>query len=150
MNGKSFDVAMTDAGAWALAALMLVGSPSGHETLRAADMTAAFKGQTISGAYGNGAPFTETYGGDGKIAYRDSYGPMTGHWSVVNDLFCTFYDAPTAGGCFTVERIGENCFDFYAAAGTIEEAQAKEKRRVYAARGWITTKPPTCPPDLQA
>jgi hypothetical protein len=132
-------------------ALLLLAAGTGRNALLGPEISAAFKDQTISGRYQSGYEFTETYAGDGKSKYWDPRGPMTGTWSIVGDLFCTFYDGGSLdGACFRVEKIGENCFDFFSAADSTEEAKAPTREPRYTARAAIDGKKSTCPVELQA
>jgi hypothetical protein len=105
----------------------------------------AFAGVTISGIYGDGMTFTESYGGDGRIAYTDPKKSMTGRWSVVNQSFCTLYDKFVTGGCFRVAQPSSNCFEFYfLTSSEAEAAQPRTGRPSWTARGWDKSKPSTC------
>ena len=71
-----------------------------------------FEGKAVSGAYADGTPVKETYNIGGGIEYWDSIRTSSGTWSVVNNLFCTFYNnTEMSGGCFRVEQVSTNCFD---------------------------------------
>ena len=137
----------------ALAALVFLATPAVATTpkpvvMQGPELIAAFDGKTASGAYGDGTPVRETYLVGGGITYWDpNWGDKTGKWSVINNLFCTFYDGMT-GGCFRVERIGANCFDFLVAASSEEEALQPGQRRDYTARVFIEGAPSTCPDEL--
>jgi hypothetical protein len=122
--------------------------PSKPFVMAGPELIATFDGKTVSGAYGDGTPVRETYAVGGGITYWDStWGDRTGNWSVVNGLFCTFYDG-MAGGCFRVERIGANCFDFFASASSEEEALNPGTRQDYTARVSIEGATSTCPEEL--
>lgn len=113
------------------------------------EIISLFAGVTITGAYADATPFRESYAAEGTLSYWDPRGPAAGQWSVVNNLFCTFYDS-LAGGCFRIEQVGANCFDFYAAASSEQEAATTpDQKPRYTARGSIAGKPSTCPDQLQ-
>jgi hypothetical protein len=132
-----------------LALLVLVASPPlTPRPLDGAAIISAFEGKTLTGAYGDGRPFRETYDAGGAIDYWDPFGAASGQWSVKNNLFCTFYDGMD-GACFRIEQIGANCFDFYAAADTLEQAETPSPKPRYTARGSATDKPSTCPEEVQ-
>ena len=116
--------------------------------LQGPEIISAFEGKTVAGAYHDGLAFRETYFSGGKIDYWDPRASTGGQWSVVNNLFCTFYTAMT-GGCFRIVRVSANCFDFYAAADSTEEALGPEKRSDYTARGAVDGLASTCPDELQ-
>jgi hypothetical protein len=112
------------------------------------DLIATFDGKTVSGVYADGLAVRESYLVGGGITYWDpNWGDKTGKWSVVNNLFCTFYDG-MSGGCFTVERIGANCFDFLVSASSEEEALQPGNRKDYTARVSIDGAKSTCPDEL--
>ena len=108
-----------------------------------------FEGKTATGAYADGTPVKETYKLGGDIDYWDSFRVSTGTWSVVNNLFCTFYNtADMSGGCFRVEQVSANCFDYYALASSTDEALTPTDKPRYTARAHIEGVPDTCPVDL--
>jgi hypothetical protein len=108
-----------------------------------------FEGKAVSGVYADGTPVKETYKLGGGIDYWDSIRSSTGTWSVVNNLFCTFYNnSEMSGGCFRVEQLSANCFDYYALAGSTEEALAPSDKPRYTARAHIEGAPDTCPDEL--
>lgn len=143
----------------ALAALALLATPGAATSPKDApppkpmvmagpELITTFDGRTVSGAYHDGVPVRESYAVGGGITYWDSHwGDKTGTWSVVNGLFCTFYDG-MAGGCFRVERLGSNCFDFLAAASSEEEALQPGLRQDYTARVSIEGAESSCPEEL--
>jgi hypothetical protein len=108
-----------------------------------------FEGKTVTGAYADGTPVKESYKVGGGIDYSDSYRTSTGKWSVVNNLFCTFYDsAEMNGGCFRVEQVSANCFDYLALASTTDEALTPSDKPRYTARAHIEGIADTCPDEL--
>jgi hypothetical protein len=112
---------------------------------------AAFQGQTLQGTYSDGTPLRETYKQDGATDYWDIYRSETGNWSVINNLFCTFYETGEMNGaCFRVEQISNNCYDFFAAANSTEEALRPDGKVNYTARASVQNKPDTCPQALSS
>jgi hypothetical protein len=108
-----------------------------------------FEGKTVTGAYADGTPVKETYKLGGGIEYWDSFRTSTGTWSVVNNLFCTFYNSPEMnGGCFRVEQVSANCFDYLVQASSTDEALTPTDKPRYTARAHIEGLPATCPDDL--
>jgi hypothetical protein len=108
-----------------------------------------FEGKTVKGVYADGTPVQESYKVGGGIDYWDSFRTSTGTWSVVNGLFCTFYNATEmSGGCFRVEQVSANCFDYFALAGSTEEALKPTDKPRYTARAHILGAPDTCPDEL--
>ena len=108
-----------------------------------------FEGKTVKGAYADNTPVQETYFTGGAIDYWDAFRTSKGKWSVVNNLFCTFYDdAEMSGGCFRVEQLSANCFDYFALAGSTEEALKPTEKPRYTARAHIVGAPDTCPDEL--
>lgn len=131
---------------FALAAFAAQAKPP--VVLSGPEIIAAFEGKTVSGAYADGTAVRETYLVGGAITYWDPfYGSRTGQWSVVNNQFCTFYDG-MKGGCFRVERVSENCFDYFAQAASEQEALAPTDKPRYTARAFIEGKPSTCPDEV--
>lgn len=131
-----------------LPAAASAGSAPNAVPLKGPDIIATLEGKTVVGAYANNLAFHEAYEEGGGIVYWDPRGSATGHWSIVNNLFCTFYDN-MQGACFRVERIGANCFDYYSVADTPEAAQKPQEKSTYTARGAIAGQPSTCPDQLQ-
>jgi hypothetical protein len=122
--------------------------PAQPIVMQGPELIATFDGKTANGAYGDGTPVRETYLVGGAITYWDpNWGNKTGKWSVINNLFCTFYDG-MSGGCFRVERIGANCFDFFAVAGSEDEALQPGPRKDYTARVSLEGTKSTCPDEL--
>jgi hypothetical protein len=108
-----------------------------------------FDGKGVSGVYADGTPVRETYKTGGGIDYWDSYRTTTGTWSVVNNQLCTFYnDIEMSGGCFRVEQVSANCFDYFALATSTTEALTPSDKPRYTARASIQGIPETCPDEL--
>ena len=108
-------------------------------------MTHAFGGKSIDGTYADGVAFTETYGADGRLDYRERGRDMTGRWLVRGGSFCTLYDTSPTGGCFRVVRKGANCFEFYFVARDdkqIERGQGQPPS--WTAQAWIKGEFATC------
>jgi hypothetical protein len=115
-----------------------------------AEIRELFAGKAIDGYYANGKLFAESYGEDGRVDYQEPGQSFSGRWSVTADTLCTIYDGNTSGGCFRVRRASLNCFEFYFAARTEEEAVAPPDAPQWAARGWITDQESTCTEDVNA
>jgi hypothetical protein len=123
--------------------------PKGPVALDGAAIIKTFEGKGVSGVYSDGSPVKETYKLGGGIDYWDKVRTSTGTWSVVNNLFCTFYNnTEMNGGCFRVEQLSANCFDYYALAGSTDEALKPSDTPRYTARAHIEGAPNTCPDDL--
>lgn len=138
--------------ALALPLLLLVDTTTPEvkpRILNGPDIIAAFEGKTVAGAYVDGLAVKETYAVGGSITYWDPRGEDTGTWSVMNNLFCTFYSS-MAGGCFRIVQVSGNCFDFYAMTTTPEEALAPKDKPAYTARASVQGAASTCPDELQA
>lgn len=122
--------------------------PTGSGWMSGSDITLAFAGQTITGVYVTGLTFRESYRGDGRLDYIEPARRLSGRWSVVADTFCTLYDTVPTGGCYRVQRIGDNCFEFYWAAadeGGAEDGSPTRPR--WTARGWRVDRLATCPAE---
>ena len=125
----------------------LLGGPMDDAALKG-----AFSGRSLEGVYSDATAWSEAYGADGRLFYRDRNGQSPGDWSVRNDRFCTFYPASgeLTGGCFLVARRGDNCFDFYSVGPASEPGVSSEDLRTglnWTARGWYVEAEPTCPED---
>lgn len=134
---------------FAVAFLVVVDAAPAPVVLDGPAIIAAFDGKTVAGAYADGLAFRESYFNGGAIDYWDPRGAATGQWSVVNNLFCTFYDT-MAGACFRIEQVSANCFDYFAAADTQEQALTPDSKPRYTARGSVSGVKSTCPDELQA
>jgi hypothetical protein len=89
-------------------------------------MRAAFIGKTLDGHYADGESWTEIYGADGRLDYRDRRRASLGHWYFRDHVFCTFYDRRTVhGGCFTAVQEGDNCYELYLAGFSDREADKR-------------------------
>lgn len=136
----------------ALPLLWLADSPAPQvkeRILSGPEIITAFEGRTVAGAYHDGLAVRETYAVGGAISYWDPRGPDTGQWSVMNNLFCTFYTS-MAGGCFRIVQVSANCFDFYALADTANDALNPKDKPAYTARAAVQGTASTCPEDLQS
>jgi hypothetical protein len=123
--------------------------PKGSVVLDGPAIIKVFENQMVTGVYADGTPVKERYALGGGIDYWDSYRSSKGTWSVVNNLLCTFYDnTEMSGGCFRVEQVSTNCFDYFALADSTEEALKPEGAPRYTARGHIEGLPDTCPDAL--
>lgn len=105
----------------------------------------AFSGKTIEGHYADGAKFVERYDGNGHLNYRDDKRETQGRWSLQAGTFCTIYDLDPTGGCYRVHKVSDNCFEFYFAARTVEQAQnSPNDKPSWTARGWVRGETSTC------
>ena len=120
-------------------------------TMDDAALVVAFAGRNLEGVYANAVPWSESYGADGSLSYRDRKGVWPGDWTVRNARFCTFYrTGDLNGGCFLVARRGDNCFDFYAVGAAFEPGVSSDDiagGRNWTARGWYVEAEPSCPED---
>jgi hypothetical protein len=140
-----------------IASALLLSSLAAHATeqpkapvaLDGPSIIKIFEGKTVTGAYADGTPVKESYNLGGGIDYWDSLRTSTGTWSVVNNLFCTFYTSPDMnGGCFRVEQVSANCFDYLVQAASPDEALTPTDKPRYTARAHIEGIPDTCPDEL--
>lgn len=137
--------------AFAVVLVSLLGKalgPAGAEPLwlKADEMSSALAGKTLEGRYLSGRAFTERYGADGRLEYSEPGGvTVAGHWSITAGTFCTIYDGDTSGGCFLVARVGRNCFEFFFATRTEEDAQRRRTDEPsWTARGSIAGEETSC------
>jgi hypothetical protein len=112
-------------------------------------MRGAFIGKTLDGYYADGEDWTETYGQDGRLDYRDRKRASLGHWYFREHVFCTFYDPgqPINGGCFTAVQVSTNCYEFYLAEFSGREADREPAPGPvgrWVARASRRGEPPTC------
>ena len=108
-------------------------------------LTSTFKDKALEGEYASGRTFRESYHADGGLSYEDDMRESGGHWSVSQGTFCTIYEDDPAGGCFRVQQIGANCFEFYFVARTEDKAPGPPDREPsWTARAWIADRTSTC------
>ena len=115
-----------------------------HAFMSEADMQGAFGGKAIDGHYADGVTFSETYGPDGRIDYREKGRNMSGHWSLRAGTFCTIYDTSPTGGCYRVVRKGANCFEFYFVARDEAIAERRPGLPSWTAQAWVKGQHATC------
>jgi hypothetical protein len=121
--------------AWASSTLSWMG---------AAELRAAFPGQTVTGSYVSGEPFTETYFADGAITYIGPPKNGPGRWSIWGSNFCTFYE-DFNGACFLIRRAGRNCFQAYVAENVQGLTKESEIAPWLVAQLWRKGEPSSCP-----
>lgn len=119
--------------------------------LKGPDILSMLAGKTVRGAYADGTAFTETFWPDGKDTYWDPRGSSTGRWSIARDLMCFEYDTQynMAGGCFRVQKVGANCFEFYVLSPTVNDPLPADKKPQYVARASADGVDGVCPVALQ-
>ena len=131
------------------AALFFVASPAiGQQAaggtasrMTGTEIFSTFGGMTMTGNYGNGINFTETYHPGGAIDYWDDQGTDIGRWFVRGDLFCTFYNA-SEGACYSVRRSAGNCYEYFTEQD--ESGKAHENAGNWNSVGWDRKKPSDC------
>lgn len=125
--------------AWPALGQQASGAPATRMT--GPEISSAFSGMTMTGNYGNGVNFTETYHSGGAIDYWDDQGTDTGRWFVRGNLFCTFYDA-SEGACYSVRRSAGNCYEYFTEED--EAGSAHENAGNWNSVGWDREKPSEC------
>lgn len=121
------------------ATLALAGEVDGPLWLKDDAIKAALSGQTLEGRYANGRTFTESYQTNGRVAYVERGATIGGRWSVTEGTLCTIYDTDPTGGCFRVAKVGKNCFEFYFAARSEQQAPGPDDAKPqWTARGAIS------------
>ena len=131
------------------AALFFVASPAiGQQAaggtasrMTGTEIFSTFGGMTMTGNYGNGINFTESYHPDGSITYSDDDGSDNGRWFTRGDLFCTFYDTYN-GACYAVRQSGPNCFEYYTEEE--EDGTSHAYEGAWNSVGWDRSKETTC------
>jgi hypothetical protein len=98
-------------------ALLAGPARADHPWMTEDAMRKAFIGNTLDGHYVDGEDWTETYGSDGRLDYRETKRSSLGFWYFRKHVFCTFYDPgqDLNGGCFTAVQASANCYEFYLA-----------------------------------
>lgn len=142
---------MLRAAAIAIAFTISVSGPAGalSEWMGESALNRTFSGKAIEGHYADGATFVESYDGDGRLSYSDDRRQTAGHWSLQAGTFCTIYDADPSGGCYRVQKVSANCYEFYFAARTVEQAQrGPDDRPSWTARAWIKGEASSCPDQV--
>jgi hypothetical protein len=117
------------------------GARAGEAQMDGPSLAAVFPGMTMTGNYGNGVKFTETYHPDGSIDYWDDVSSDTGRWFVRGNLFCTFYDL-SEGACYSVRRSADNCYEYFTQEN--EAGNAHENAGNWNSVGWDRSKPTQC------
>jgi hypothetical protein len=105
------------------------------------ELSATLPGMTMTGNYGNGVKFTETYHPDGSVTYFDDGSADHGRWFVRGRLFCTFYDA-SEGACFSVRKSGDNCYEYFTQE--YEDGSLHRDRGAWNSVGWDKDKSSSC------
>ena len=122
-----------------------------HGAMGDAALTTAFAGRHLEGVYSDATHWSESYGADGTLSYRDRQGDWPGDWTVRSARFCTFYrTGELNGGCFLVARRGKNCFDFYAVGSDLTPGVTRgdiASGTNWTARGWYVEAEPSCPEE---
>lgn len=101
-----------------LAVLIALGANCGSAAnaaeawLSEADIRREMIGHAMNGYYRDGVRWVDDYAHDGAIAYHDTFNAWTGKWSFQGNVFCTFYEGSTVGGCYMARQLSRNCFDF--------------------------------------
>lgn len=104
----AFAISFAAFGASALAQ----GDAGSAARMTSGELSSSLSGMTMTGNYGNGVKFTETYHPDGSVTYADDQGNDRGRWFVRGGLFCTFYETSN-GACFSVKKSGGNCYEYF-------------------------------------
>ena len=114
--------------------------------LTEAEVRKEIVGKNLAGHYASGLKWSETYGADGRLDYKEPSRHAVGDWSFTGDVFCTFYDAGMSGGCWHVKKTGRNCYEFYSASRSKrpDTIEAERKQQTWTARGWRTEEPSSC------
>ena len=115
--------------------------PSAAACMDGLEISATFSGMTMTGNYGNGVKFTESYLPDGSLSYQDDEGSDHGRWFVRGSLFCTFYEA-SEGACYSVRKSAENCFEYFTQEK--EDGSTHENAGAWNSVGWDQFKPTSC------
>ena len=107
------------------------------------ELKTTFAGKTVAGRYPNGRGFIETYHIGGRVQYRDEQRRVSGRWSITGRSFCTIYDKEASGGCYSVRRMSDNCYEFYFISRT-DTASPNSDKLSWTAQAWLSDQPSTC------
>jgi len=108
-----------------------------------ADLETTFSGKTIAGLYPSGRGFVETFRIGGRVQYQDDRRRVSGRWTINSGNFCTIYEGDNTGGCYSVRRMGKNCFEFYFISRT-ENTKRRPEEPTWTAQAWLSDATSTC------
>jgi hypothetical protein len=110
-----------------------------------ADIRREMVGHAMKGYYRDGVRWVDDYSRDGAIAYHDDRNTWTGKWSFQGNVFCTFYEGGSIGGCYLVRQLSANCFDFIVVPDDWRGPDlAPGTPASWLARGWRGEEASTC------
>lgn len=99
----------------------------------------------LAGEYPSGVAWAEEINGDGTSDYAEGSIRSRGRWTLSQSLFCFRYEAPLAGGCFRMIKLGANCYELYVERDFALPLPAPRDRSVaWNGRMWRTTEKATC------
>lgn len=130
----------------ALAANGAVAVNAAEAWLNEADIRREMVGHAMTGLYRDGVHWVDDYARDGAIAYHDdASNAWSGKWSFQGNVFCTFYEAGTVGGCYMARQLSRNCFDFVIVPNDWRGPDlAPTSTADWFAKGWRGEEPSTC------
>ncbi len=128
---------------WVWAMSVASSGSSASLWMNEADLETTFNGKTIAGLYPSGRAFVETFRRGGRVHYRDDLRRVSGQWTISSGNFCTFYEGDNTGGCYSVRRMGENCFEFYFISRS-EGTRRRPEEPTWTAQAWLSDSPSTC------
>lgn len=137
---------------WALIVLGLGFGPGRTETIdhdriwmTEAAIRAELIDRKLAGEYPSGVLWAEEIKGDGTSDYAEGGIRSRGRWTLSESLFCFRYDAPLAGGCFRMIKLGTNCYELYVERDFAVPLPAPRGIGVaWNGRMWRTTEKATC------
>jgi hypothetical protein len=97
-----------------LAALLGAGSAGAEsEVLTAEEVRLLLSGNTLTGRYSNGQPYSEHHHPDGRVFGHNNRKPVeNGCWDLRGDLACYYYREDSARGpfCWSFRRLGGDAY----------------------------------------
>jgi hypothetical protein len=110
-----------------------------------AEIRRELTGHAMKGYYPKGERWVDDYAADGSIAYHDEHVAWTGQWSFHGNVFCTFYNGETDGGCYMMRQLSKNCFEYVIVPTDWRgPGLAPKSSPAWFARGWRSEEPTTC------
>lgn len=98
----------------------------------------------LAGIYPSGLPWSEDIHGDGTTDYQEVGIRTKGRWTLAGTIFCFKYDAPLAGGCFRMIKLGSNCYELYVERDYGAPIPDPGNGVAWNGRMWRTTEQATC------
>lgn len=110
-----------------------------------ADIRRELVDQKLAGIYPSTVAWSEHIRADGTSDYEEAGIRSPGRWTVEGPLFCFMYDAPLAGGCFRMIKLGANCYELYVEREAYAFPSERPREGIaWNGRMWRTAEKATC------